>query len=93
MGLELQRAFVGAGLPSPVANLEAPAGAGPDWVGYEYLQQGFASLLPLIESFGIATAAEVEVDTLAERLRREAATSGRLIVLPPHVTAYARLPA
>ena len=33
------------------------------------------------------------METLAERLRREAATSGRLIVLPPHVTAYARLPA
>ncbi len=95
MGLELQRAFVEADLPSPVAHLEAPApaGAGPDWAGYQYLQQGFASLLPLIESFGIATAADVGVETLAERLRREAATSGRLIVLPPHVTAYARLPA
>ena len=62
-------------------------------LGYPYLQQGFASLLPLIESFGIATAAEVGVETLAQRLRQEAATSGRLIVLPPHVTAYARLPA
>ena len=60
---------------------------------YEYLQQGFASLLPLIESFGIATAAEVGVDTVAERLRHEAAASGRLVVLPPHVTAYARVPA
>ena len=93
MGLELQGAFAAAGLTSPVANLEAPAGGGPDWAGYQYLQQGFASLLPLIESFGIATAEEVAVETLAERLRREAAASGRLIVLPPHVTAYTRVPA
>ena len=47
----------------------------------------------LCYSAGIGTAAEVDVETLAERLRQEAATSGRLIVLPPHVTAYARLPA
>ena len=51
-----------------------------------------SSLLPLIESFGIATAAEVDVETLGERLQREADSSGRLIVLPPHVTAYTRLP-
>ena len=92
MGLELQRVFAEAGLPAPVAHLEAPAGAGPDWVGYEFLQHAFTSLLPLIESFGIATAAEVDAATLGERLQREAESSGRLIVLPPHVTAYARLP-
>ena len=92
MGLELQRMFAEAGLPAPVAHLEAPAGAGPDWVGYEFLQHAFTSLLPLIESFGIATAAEVDAATLGERLQREAESSGRLIVLPPHVTAYARLP-
>ena len=92
MGLELQRVFAEAGLPAPVAHLEAPAGAGPDWVGFEFLQHGFTSLLPLIESVGIATAAEVDVATLGERLQREAESSGRLVVLPPHVTAYARLP-
>ena len=92
MGLELQRVFTEAGLPTPVAHLEAPAGAGPDWVGFGFLQQAFTSLLPLLESFGIATAAEVDVETLGERLQREAESSGRLIVLPPHVTAYARLP-
>ena len=92
MGLELQRVFTEAGLPAPVAHLEAPAGAGPDWVGFGFLQQAFTSLLPLIESFGIATAAEVDVETLGERLQRESESSGRLIVLPPHVTAYARLP-
>ena len=92
MGLELQRVFAEAGLPAPVAHLEAPAGAGPAWVGFEFLQHGFTSLLPLIESLGIATAAEVDVATLGERLQQEADSSGRLIVLPPHVTAYARLP-
>ena len=92
MGLELPRVFSEAGLPAPVAHLGAPAGTGPDWVGYEYLQHSIASLLPLMEAFGIATAAEVDVATLGERLQREAESSGRLLVLPPHVTAYAKLP-
>ena len=55
-------------------------------------QHSFASLLPLMDAFGIATAAEVDVGTLGERLRREAESTGRLLVLPSHVTAYARLP-
>ena len=92
MGLELPRVFSEAGLPAPVAHLGSPAGTGPDWVGYEYLQHSIASLLPLMEAFGIATATEVDVATLGERLQREAESSGRLLVLPPHVTAYARLP-
>ena len=41
---------------------------------------------------GCATDAEVDVAMLGERLQREAETSERLLVLPPHVTAYARLP-
>ncbi len=93
MGLELYHAFVEAGLPAPVSHLEAPAGGGPDWVGYEFLKQGFASLLPLMEAYGIATAEQLGIDTFAERLQQEADAAGRLIVLPPHVTAYTRLPA
>ena len=93
MGLELYGVFVAAGLPAPVSHLEAPAGGGPDWVGYEFLRHGFASLLPLMEAYGIATAEQLDIDTFTERLQKEAAASGRLIVLPPHVTAYGRLPA
>lgn len=92
MGLELHRTFVEAGLPAPVAHLEAPAGAGPAWVGYEFLKHAFTSLLPLIETYGIATAEQLDLETLPERLQQEATSSGRLIMLPPHVTAYATLP-
>ena len=93
MGLELYHAFVEAGLPAPVSHLEAPAGGGPEWVGYEFLEHGFASLLPLMEAYGIATAEQLDIGTFSERLREEADAAGRLIVLPPHVTAYTRLPA
>src|SRR5829696_3495629 len=44
--------------------------------GYEFAAGTLRSLLPLIEKFGIVTAEEVEVDTLAERLREELVASG-----------------
>ena len=40
---------------------------------------------------GACWAEGLEVPGLPD-LQREAETSGRLLVLPPHVTAYARLP-
>lgn len=92
MGLNLYRAFVDAGLPEPTLNFEAPMGGPAAWPGYEYLANSFRSILPLIEAYRIATAEEVDVETLAERLRAEVVASKRPLVLPPHITAYATLP-
>ena len=91
MGMDLYKAFVDAGLPEPTLHFEAPMGGPEDWPGYEYLANSFRSLVPLMEAYGIATADEVDVDTLAERIQVEIATSKRPIMLPPHVTAYASL--
>ena len=52
----------------------------------------FGSLLPLLVQFGIATAEEVDVDTLADRVRQEVAASKCPLALPVHVTAWAQLP-
>ena len=92
MGMELYRAFVDAGLPEPNLNFEAPMGGPAEWPGYEYLANSFRSILPLIEAYGIATAEEVDIDTLPERLRAEVVASKRPLVLPPHITAYASIP-
>lgn len=91
MGLDLSRAFVDAGLPVPVLHLEAPVGGSETWVGYRYLAEIFRSLLPLLEEYGMATGDEVDLETLEERLRREAVAAKRPVVLPPHVTAWTRL--
>ena len=53
--------------------------------------QAFASFLPLFEQFGIATADDVGVDTLEERLKEEVRTAKLPLLLPPHITAYARV--
>jgi hypothetical protein len=41
----------------------------------------------------LATAAEVAVETVAERLREEAVEKNACIMLPPLVGAWARVPA
>ena len=91
MGMDLYKAFVNADLPEPTLHFEAPMGGPEDWPGYEYLTNSFRSLVPLLEAYGIATADEVDIDTLAERIQVEVATSKRPIMLPPHITAYASL--
>jgi hypothetical protein len=51
------------------------------------------SILPLLERFGIATAAEVEVETLAQRLRQETIDNDVVWTAPPVMSAWTRRPA
>ena len=45
-----------------------------------------------MEALGITTAAELEIDTLAERLRQEALETRGFIATPPMIGAFARKP-
>ena len=89
MGIGLYRAFVEAGLPEPTLNLETPIGGAAVWPGYQQRAATFRNLLPLIEKYEIATAEELDIETLAERLRAEAVVAKRPVSLPPHITAHA----
>ena len=91
-GIGLYRAFVDAGLPPPTMHLESPIGAAKTWAGYRYMATIFQSLLPLLEKYRLATVEQVDVDTLAARIRKEVLTSKRPFFLPLHVTAYSTLP-
>lgn len=71
MGLKLFGVFLDAGLPAPQMRLEGVMGGGPNWGGYDHVASLVRGLLPLIVQGGIATAEEVEIDTLAQRLREE----------------------
>ena len=65
---------------------------GPDAQGYAWLAQLTRSLLPVMEKTGVATAEQVQVDTLAARLRDEALEKDATLVLPPFVGAWTRKP-
>ena len=92
MGLDLYGAFVDAGLPEPAMQYAAPMGGPAAWGGYPYIANSFRSILPLLEAYGIATAEEVDIDTLPQRIREEVVTTKHPVVLPPHITAWTHLP-
>jgi hypothetical protein len=49
------------------------------------------SLMPLIERAGIATTGEIDIETLADRLRQDAVAHERVVFLPRLVGAWSRV--
>ena len=90
MGMELYRVLTEAGLPEPTLDAGLLVGAAFDWPGYSYVANSFRSVVPLLEHYGIATAEEVDVDTIPQRVREEIVASKRPVVIPPHIAAWAR---
>ncbi len=90
MGMKLSSEFLSVGLPTPELRYEAAIGSGPTWVGYEWLADSVRALLPLLLKFGIATAEEVGIGTLADRLREEVGSTGSVARLPALVSAWTR---
>jgi ubiquinone/menaquinone biosynthesis C-methylase UbiE len=93
MGYRLAPAFQAAGLPAPHLHLESPLIAGDDPAGYTWAADSLRSVLPLTFKFGLATPEEVEIETLAARLRAETTAHGGVVKSPDLVSAWARLPA
>lgn len=93
MGLKLDTAYRAAGLAAPTMHMEAVVGGkvgGLDWV--HQFAELVVTMLPEIESRGVAAAAEVDVDTLETRLRREI-EAGCVIVGRAEIGAWAKTPA
>jgi hypothetical protein len=88
MGSQLYRTFRAAGF-NPRLNGTTRIENGPDSVAYLFAAQTLASLLPAIEQFGIATADEIGIDTLADRLRAEAIAGDHCIFMPRLIGAWA----
>ena len=89
-GYHLRNTFLNAGLPEPEMNVCAPIGGGPDFPSYAYGAESLRSMLPLILKLGIATADEVDIDTMAQRLRTDVVASGGVIKTPELVGAWTR---
>ena len=89
-GLKLGRIFEEAGLPAPQMVLGARVERGPDAQVYEQVTQVTRTLLPLMERTGVATIDEVDIDSLAARLRDEIVGLDATVVAPSLIGAWAR---
>ena len=92
MGLNLGKAFVSAGLPSPTMSLEAVIGAGRTSFPYLDLTVGLVhTLLPELERLGITTRVDVDIMTLSRRLKDEINNNGIVVVGRYEVGAWCAL--
>ena len=90
LGSRLYSLYRQAGLPGPRMISGARVEGGPQSDMYEWLAETVRSLLPIIEKTGIATKEQVDVDTLADRLREAVVAGGGVIYSPVYVGAWAR---
>jgi 2-polyprenyl-3-methyl-5-hydroxy-6-metoxy-1,4-benzoquinol methylase len=91
MGTKQYSVFVRAGLSPPGMIASTLIASGPDSAGFEYMSRVLRSLLPLLERSGLANLAEIDIDTLAARLRDDAVTHQRVSFLPRMVGAWSRV--
>ena len=91
MGLKLYSAFVAAGLPSPSMSLDAGIWGGADNPAAVMLTDVARSLLPAIEKFGIATPAQVQIDSLQQRIQAEILAAGGVAIMPLLIGAWTML--
>ena len=66
----------------PTLFVHAGIGAGPDHPLYSVVAELIRTLLPALEEFGLATAADVDIETLTRRLSEEAVAKNATVVGP-----------
>lgn len=92
MGIKLHSTFVTAGLAPPSMRLEAVITGGPGSPALLQLVTDLVTtLLPEMERLGVATAAEVRLETLVERMSNEAIASSSVIVRHFQIGAWSRV--
>ncbi|HEX5123328.1 MAG TPA: class I SAM-dependent methyltransferase [Rhodanobacteraceae bacterium] len=90
MGSRMYSIFEDAGLPAPDMISGGRVEGRPDSQIFEWLAQTVRSLLPMIEKTGVATADEVGIDTLADRLRTAVVEQRGVAHSPIFVGAWTR---
>jgi ubiquinone/menaquinone biosynthesis C-methylase UbiE len=92
MGAKLYAAFVAAGLPEPEMREFALIGGGAGAASWLYQIAELArTMAPEMERVGVVTAAEVDIETLAERLQREVAAGNGIVVGRSEIGAWSRV--
>lgn len=73
LGLEMHSLFLDCGLPGPKMRTDILVSGEDDSPVYKLLAEAVHSLLPTLEKLKIASASQVQIDSLADRMRSEIA--------------------
>jgi SAM-dependent methyltransferase len=92
LGLELHSVFLAAGLPGPSMRMDALIGGGPDSPVYDIVAGVTRSLIPAMERLKIATAREVDISSLSQRMRDEVVGGGGVVLSPGLIGSWSRKP-
>jgi ubiquinone/menaquinone biosynthesis C-methylase UbiE len=90
VGYDLYRIFQAAGLPGPQMSFEMVVDGDPDSSIADYAADTLRSILPKAIEYGIATAEEVGIDTLPQRLRDDARAKKITYMVMPLFGAWCR---
>jgi ubiquinone/menaquinone biosynthesis C-methylase UbiE len=82
--------FFRAGLPHPTLFCEIPVGGGEDSPFYAWMTETLRTLLPQLVQKGVVTAEQVEIETLAGRLRTAVTEMRSQICGLPQICAWTR---
>jgi ubiquinone/menaquinone biosynthesis C-methylase UbiE len=93
MGLRMPDALTAAGVTGMQLRSEALLMRADEPAQYRWLAESVRTLLPVIERAGLATAAEIQIDTLADRLIAEGREVGGAAFAPIFTGAWGRTPA
>ena len=91
MGAKLYPAFLEAGLPAPTMSSQAGIWGGNDSTPGILVSDVIRSILPAMVKFGIATEAQVEIGTLADRVHQEILAGGGIATSPSLIGAWTKL--
>jgi SAM-dependent methyltransferase len=90
LGLEMHSVFLDSGLPAPSMRMDAVVSGGKDSPVCELLAEAVRSLVPTLSKLNIASAAHVQIDSLADRIRNAVVARRAVVVSYGLVGAWAR---
>jgi SAM-dependent methyltransferase len=91
MGSRLHSSFRDAGLPAPQMFAAARVESGGQSPAYAAVARVIESAAPMMERLGVATVADLHLDTIEERLRDAVVQTDAVVFLPMFIGAWSRV--
>lgn len=92
LGLEMHSLFLDCGLPEPSMRMDALVSGEENSPVFKLLAEAVRTLVPTLEKLNIASAAQVQIETLTDRMRKEVVAKRGVAMSYGLVGAWARKP-